>query len=228
MVLKNSRSWATLALILSLTSLSLVAFGQDQDPAKDQKPKVQTPKVKTPGQAKPKSKTTKTPAPSKAKPKKLDSATYAGIHKLYRRAFEDQMDKFGLSRIMPLKVHGPSLKALLTGKDKTVKESQLRPKNLELVTHLKSTVWALSTPKKGQKKEVKRSLTAFEKKALTSFKEDGKDVLVSADGQTMVGVLRAKRSCLNCHQAKKNQVLGALVYTFHSPKKAKAQPAANS
>ena len=62
-----------------------------------------------------------------------------------------------------------------------------------------------------------RSLTAFEERALTEFRK-GRDIAVDAtkDGpEACAGAIRAKSTCLDCHDgAKTGDLLGAFSYRF--------------
>ena len=58
-----------------------------------------------------------------------------------------------------------------------------------------------------------RGLGAFEEEALASL-EKGEDVIARATTNRieMVGSLRAAKQCLQCHDAKRGELLGAFTY----------------
>ena len=60
-----------------------------------------------------------------------------------------------------------------------------------------------------------RKLNDFELAALKKL-QAGQQVVFKADNQTveMVGALRSRGSCMECHSAKKNELLGAFTYRF--------------
>ena len=134
------------------------------------------------------------------------------LHDMYLKRFEG-VEGFGVSRMYrpPMR----DLSGVLDGGRVPLSLERLELIGLQQKVPVVYTPFShTSRPDPAMKS---RSLTAFEERALTEFRK-GRDIAVDAtkDGpEACAGAIRAKSTCLECHDgAKTGDLLGAFSYRF--------------
>jgi hypothetical protein len=168
--------------------------------------------------------------------------TQLALHKIYEEAFVEVADSFGMSRILELRVHGPENISTVAAYKTLGLEGRVLT-GLELLSVMDGGARTYVDPYKGVDMDdaaglgKKRRATrlqvmgldpensglkfktrapdAFEREALAKIR--GGDVIHSSkNGDRLLGAIRARKRCTECHDVKEGDLMSAFSYTFRS------------
>ena len=145
--------------------------------------------------------------------------SFEDLHERYTQAFVDS-EGFGISRIVTF--DSPERRAfLVNGRKRRIHTVQLIGLNGDVPRVYESSF--INPTRSMLATTAYRPLSDFENHAIerletgTNYVFSGEDHDPENPHATLVAALRASESCMECHDAKRGQLLGAFAYRLHAP-----------
>ncbi|MEO1980235.1 MAG: hypothetical protein ABGZ23_26145 [Fuerstiella sp.] len=145
--------------------------------------------------------------------------SFGDLHDRYTQAFVNS-EGFGISRVLTFDT--PEKRAfLVNGQKRRIHTVQLIGLNGDMPRAYESSF--MNPTRSMLATSAHRALSDFENHAIERLRA-GTDYVFSGEDHdpehphgTLVAALRASESCMECHDAKRGQLLGAFAYRLHAP-----------